>query len=519
VCVDLRIHRGVVMVLVRTAAKLAAAAVAVGFIVLTASSPSRLRAQVAPAPEYPMRLTADRALAFVRAADADLSYVPGEVLVKFRDGVSVAGQQRALRALRSRPSPSQLRWVGDVALWTDPAESDATILAAQLREQPEVEYAAPNAIYKLSMTPNDPGYGSRQWNLSAIDMPRAWDINPGGKAEVTVAVIDSGVTTVARSYIFQTWNGRATQNVVVPVGISPDFAAGRLVNPRDFIFWDGPVVDMDGHGTHVASTIGEDTNNLIAGAGIAYGASLMPLKVCVGYWEVQFALSASGYSGYVPQDSGGCAESEIADAIRYAADSGARVINMSLGGPMPSPVLKDALSYAVGKGAFVAISMGNAYDEGNPVEYPAAYAKDIPGVMSVGAVGRSLARAYYSSTGPHLEIAAPGGDFEDGGGSGLIWQATITPTDSDPAHIVLPRFDRYAEVAYQGTSMASPHVAGVAALLSSQGIDDPAAIEAVIKGTARFLGTADPATPGRNQEYGYGLVQPRAALRGLGVAR
>ncbi len=507
------------MVFLRTPARLAGAVAAVGFIVLTASAPARLVAQVEPSADYPLRLTADRALAFVKAADDRLDYLPGEVLVKFRDGVTVAGQQRALRALRSRPSPAQLRWVGDVAIWTDPAEIDATILAAQLREQPEVAYAAPNGIYKLSLTPNDPSYGSRQWNLSAIDMPRAWDINPGGKAEVTVAVIDTGVTTVARSYVFQTWNGRATQNVVVPFAISPDLPSARLINAHDFIFWDGPVVDMDGHGTHVSSTIGQETNNSLAGAGIAYEASVMPLKVCVGYWEVQFSLSASGYRGYAPLGSGGCAESEIADAVRYAADSGAKVINMSLGGPMPSPVLKDALSYAVSKGAFVAISMGNAYQEGNPVEYPAAYAKDIPGVMAVGAVGRSLSRAYYSSTGPHIEISAPGGDFEDGGGSGLIWQATIHPNDSDPERIVLPRFDRYAEVALQGTSMASPHVAGVAALLSSQGIDDPAAIEAIIKGTARFLGTPDPSTPGRNQEYGHGLVQPRAALRGLGVAR
>ena len=298
------------MVLVRTTAKLAAAAAAVAFIILTASSPTRLVAQVEPSSDYPLRLTAERALALVRAADDDLDYVPGEVIVKFQEGVTLVGQQRALRALRSRPSPSDLRWVGDVALWTDPTEADATILAAQLREQPEVAYAGPNALYRLSLTPNDPGYGPRQWNLPAIDMPRAWDINPGGDAAVTVAIIDGGVTTAARSYVFQTWNGRATQNVVVPFGLSPDFAASRLVNPRDFIFWDGPVVDMEGHGTHVASTIGEDTNNLIAGAGIAYAASLMPLKVCVGYWEVQFALSASGYRGYVPQDSGGCAEVE-----------------------------------------------------------------------------------------------------------------------------------------------------------------------------------------------------------------
>jgi serine protease len=163
--------------------------------------------------------------------------------------------------------------------------------------------------------------------------------------------------------------------------------------------------------------------------------------------------------------------------------------------------------------------MGNSHDEGDPVEYPAAYAAELDGVMSVGAVGPSLTRAWYSSTGPHIEISAPGGNDREGGISGLIWQATILPSDSVPATGAMPRFDRYAEVAHEGTSMAAPHVAGIAALIISQGVTNPAAVEALIKRTARFLGTPDAATRGRNQEYGYGLIQPRAALRGFGLAK
>jgi serine protease len=307
--------------------------------------------------------------------------------------------------------------------------------------------------------------------------------------------------------------------VLVPYGLNPDFAASRIVSPKDFVFWDGPVLDMQGHGTHVASTIGEDTNNELAEAGIAYHVKLMPVKVCVGYWEVQFALSASGFRGFVPTDVGGCPNSEITAGVRYAADSGAKVINLSLGGPKPSVTLRDALTYAVGKGAFVAIAMGNSHEEGNPVEYPAAYAAEIDGVMSVGAVGPSLTRAYYSSTGPHIEISAPGGNDREGGASGLIWQTTIFGRDSDPATVVLPRFDRYAEAGYEGTSMAAPHVTGIAALVISQGVTNPAAVEALIKQTARLLGTADGGTPARNQEYGYGLIQPRPALRGSGLAK
>ena len=489
-------------------------------LVMGVSSTRSVHAQtdewIAP---HHMFLTPERAFAMVLAADRHLDYVPGEVLIRFREGVGTIGQQRALMALRSRPSPDDLRWVGDFALATNDVELDANILAAQLRAQPEVAAAEPNYIYRTSATPNDPGFAQRQWNMTALDMPRAWDINPGANDSITVAVVDTGITAVARSYSFLTWNGRATQNVNVPYAINPDFKAARIVKPKDFVFWDGPVLDMQGHGTHVASTIGEDTNNSLAEAGIAYRVKLMPVKVCIGFWEVQFMLTASGVRGFAPEQVGGCPTSEIADGIRYAAANGATIINLSLGGPSPSSTIRDALSYAVDKGAFVAIAMGNSYESGDPISYPAAYAADIDGVMSVGAVGPSLQRSFYSDTGPHLEIAAPGGDSRDGGASGMIWQATILGTDSNPATIISPRFDRYAESAYQGTSMAAPHVAGVAALLMSQGVSAPAAVEKVLKRTALFLGGPDATSPGRNIEYGYGLVQPRAALRGIGFAQ
>jgi serine protease len=504
----------------RRVARNAGVTIAIGSLVLIESGPRSLYAQTEQwTPPHRMLLTPERALAIVLARDRKLDYVPGEVLVRFRAGVTGTAQQRALSALRSRPSVDDLRWIGDVAIVADRNELDANILAAQLASQPEVASAEPNYLYRTSHTPNDPGFIQRQWNMTALDMPRAWDINPGANDTIIAAVLDTGITSVARTYTFQTWNGRATQNVPVPFTMNPDIKASRIVDARDLVFWDGPVLDMHGHGTHVASTIGEDANNSLAEAGIASRVKLMPVKVCVGYWEVQFVMSASGYRGFVPTDVGGCPTSEVAEGIRFAADMGAKVINLSLGGTEPAPIVRDALSYAVGKGAFVAIAMGNEYEDGNPISYPAAYAADLDGVMSVGAVGPSLARAFYSNTGAHLEISAPGGDDRDGGAAGMIWQATIFRGDSDPGRVISPRFDRYAESAYEGTSMAAPHVAGIAALIISQGVTKPAAIESLIKRTGRFLGPPNAATPGRNDEYGYGLIQPRAALLGFGLAR
>jgi serine protease len=269
------------------------------------------------------------------------------------------------------------------------------------------------------------------------------------------------------------------------------------------------VLDMVGHGTHVAGTILQETNNSLGEAGIAHRARLMPLKACFGYWEVQFALAAAGTPGFVqPDETGGCTDAAIADAIRYAADNSAHVINVSLGGEDPSPVIFEALQYAVGRGVFVSIAAGNEYTEGNPVIFPAKYAEQLDGVVSVGAVGRSSRRAYYSTTGSYVEVVAPGGDDQDGGLEGVIYQSSLFEQDFEPQRVVRPRFERYAEVPSQGTSMAAPHVSGVAALLYSQGITAPSRIEGLLKSFARDLGAR-----GRDDEFGYGLVDAPAALR------
>jgi serine protease len=167
----------------------------------------------------------------------------------------------------------------------------------------------------------------------------------------------------------------------------------------------------------------------------------------------------------------------------------------------------------VSRGAFVAIAGGNDAEEGNPPSYPAVYAADFAGAMSVAAVAPSLRRARYSNTGSYIEIAAPGGSLY-GPDSEQVWQMLPNAADLGFFPRLSPSFSRYDPGFLAGTSMASPHVAAVAALLYSQGITNPAAIEAAIKRFARDLGA-----PGRDDEFGYGLVDARAALRGMGVVR
>lgn len=472
-----------------------------------------------PLPVAPM--SPERAQAFIDAASRGLDYLPGEVVVKFASGASVTSRLRALQAVRDRPGANALRWIGNgIAVLHDAGESDAHVIAQELSSQPEVIYASPNYIRRRLVVPNDKDYGALQWNFQSIDMPHAWDINPGANAGITIAIVDTGVTTFNGSMTFATWNGTAIQTISVPFATNPDLSAARLVSPMDFVTSLGTtVLDTDGHGTHVSSTAGEDTNNSVALAGIAYAAHIMPVKVCASYWDVQFSFSASGGRGFVPIDSGGCDDADLIAGINHAAANGANVINMSLAGPDEDPALLDAIKAAVNKGVFFAMAAGNEKEQGNPTEYPAAYGPSLEGAMAVGATNRSGNRAYYSNTGSYVEIAAPGGDDRDSdaSGSGYIWQATLSPSSNDPATVIFPRFDRYAEVGYEGTSMATPHVAGVAALLMAQGVTTPAAVEALLKRTAKLIGA--PSTPGgsRNDDVGNGLIQPRAALFGFGV--
>jgi serine protease len=450
----------------------------------------------------------------VRSSQGDtLPYVRGSIIVKFKDDAS----RGAITAATAQVAGT----IADRSSWADfdivdiPADVDAEAAAAAMRARPDVEYAQPRYRNHAMARPNDTLYGN-QWNFPAIDMERAWDIQPGASAEIIVAVLDSGmafqsgsVRYISRFPFRVTPNGQlypALGQVDVPFAAAPELGASgstRFASPRDFIWNDDLPVDLDGHGTHVAGTIGQLTNNGNGTAGMAYNVRLMPVKVIQGTWDDIFG------SPFVGTDD------VVARGVRYAADNGAKVINLSIGREEggPAPVVTDAIRYAVDRGVFVAVASGNTRADGNQPNRLAQPAPDIAGMVAVGAVGRTLNIAFYSTTGPYVELAAPGGDQRQGGVSAGILQQTLD-LDMLETYTQPPRADSFAFEYFQGTSMATPHVSGFAALLMQQGITNPAAIEAAMK---QF--STDRGATGRDDLYGFGLINPRATLRGLGLAR
>ena len=477
-----------------------------------------------------------------RVTSTGARYRPGRVIVKFRDESAMPARRDAVRSASGTGEISVRPSFADFdVVRIDPSE-DAEEAANVLRRRPEVQYAQVAHRVHALLVPNDPLYASQQWNLPLINMEKAWDIQPQAGSAITVAVIDSGMayqnsTITATLPAFRDKNGQsypALGRVVIPYSaasqlVSPT-GATRIVSPHDFVNETSTPLDFDGHGTHVSGTIGQLTNDGVGTAGVAFNVKLMPVKVLASEWDLLFA-------GFTNISDVGGSDDDVARGLRYAADNGARIINMSLGSSGPSdcavrpnqsdcsPVIEAAMRYAVGRGCFITVAGGNEFEDTvapfgvNPTSVLAEIASRIPGVVSVAAVDRGKAHAYYSSTGPYIELSAPGGSERGFGSNGFVRQQTFDFNFTDtfllaPDRFVAPRFDVFGYVGYIGTSMAAPHVAGIAAMLMQQGVTDPAAIEQLLESTAVDLGT-----PGRDNTFGFGLVDARAALRGLGLAK
>jgi serine protease len=422
-----------------------------------------------------------------KAAD----YVPHEVIVGYkreaRDATARAAEaHQGLHRMTSAPAP-------DSRILRLPRRVRASAAAARLRREPGVAYAEPNYIAHTAggFYPDDrgranvtQGWEKLQWNMlpaPGVDAPRAWsnliaDHRPGGQG-VVVAILDTGVA-------YRDWKQFYR---------SPDFKGTKFVDPHDFVDKSAYPLDREGHGTFVAGIVAESTNNRLDLTGLAYGASIMPVRV----------LDSQGEGD----------ETTIARGIRYAASHGAQIINLSLeflptqvksGKDIPQIV--SAIGFARRRGAIIVGAAGNDQDE--QIAYPAR----VPGVISVGATTRDRCLAAYSNGGSGLDIVAPGGGDdaivrEDPNchperNLPSIYQLTL----SDPPHWGQFGYPNY----YIGTSMASPEVAATAALvIASRVLGSHPSSDAVLtrlEQTATPLGGSAP-----NSIYGYGLLNAGAA--------
>lgn len=389
-------------------------------------------------------------------------YVPDEIIVKF-----VAGLSNEKIANINARNGAKVKYTSPYAgfkILKIPENRNVEKMVEIYSKNPNVEYAVPNSI--VTAFTDDPYY-SYQWNLYSnygINVEPAWVETTGNG--VIVAVLDTGVAYEDyRQY-----------------KVAPDLVNTKFVAGYDFINNDKHPNDDHSHGTHVAGTIAQSTNNNLGVAGVAYDCSIMPVKV----------LDKSG-SGTL---------SELVDGIYFATDKGADVISMSLGFPpeyYPGEALDDALEYAYLNGVTIVAAAGN--DATGVVSYPAAYGKCI----AVGATGYDGQLAPYSNYGDAIDLVAPGGNTRqdlngDTYGDGIL-QNTFNPTTKDPK-----AFGYYF---FQGTSMATPHVSGVAALLISQGASNNEVRDA-LESNARDLGD-----DGWDNIYGYGLIDAKAALDSL----
>lgn len=439
------------------------------------------------------------------AGDAHLGGLAGDTafdqfIVKYRTGSATAGTPAAIDRSLARAAPAvapdargnalALQHLRRMALGADVVRAsrrldrvDAATLMRRIAADPDVEYVEVDARMYPTLVPNDPFY-PQQWgyagSAASINAPAAWDRNTGNG--VVVAVLDTGITP----HSDLAGNLVAGYDFITSTTTSRD-GNGRDANPNDEGDWittasscyPGFTRNSSWHGTHVAGTVAARTNNGVGVAGVAFDARVQPVRV-LG----QCGGTTSDIADAIVWASGGAVSGVPANATP------ARIINMSLGGAGAcSTTFQNAINSAVGRGTAVVVAAGN-----DNVNVANAQPASCANVIAVGAVDSTGARAGFSNYGAGVDIAAPG--------VGVL-STLNTGTQTQGA-------ETYAY--YDGTSMATPHVAGVAALVQSrraamgQALFTPAQLEAHLKANV----TAFPATP--SQPIGTGLLNADAAV-------
>jgi subtilisin family serine protease len=463
----------------------------------------------------PARYTPDELIVRYRPSAIGAPAMGSSALASGSQGAAISGAIRSHIAAHMSASASGLKGVSPAIMAARirvPNPADIANVAAMLRSDPAVATVERNglvwreaATMRLpTLSSNDPFYAEQAWHYGMIDLPEAWAITTGS-ASVLVAVVDDGIrfdhpgiaaNLTRDGYDFVSNNVSTCSSG--DVGRSGD---GDGYDPDPTIPGvcpgDGGPGMVGGHGLHVAGTIGAVGNDGLGVSGVNWTVRIRPVRVLAidgsgtDYDVAQGILYAAG----LPADNGA--------GGTVKALTGAKVINLSLGGPDPTNLVHDAIIAATKEGALVVAGAGN--NATADPSYPAAF----PEVLSVSAVGPDRELASYSSFGSTIDIAAPGGDFADGqdqddpsfGVLSLIWAFNAGMPGYAFAH---------------GTSMATPHVAGVAALLLAQ---NPSLSVSQLR--SRLTDYAvDVGSSGRDNRYGAGIVNARNSLtQSLGPTR
>lgn len=326
-------------------------------------------------------------------------YVEGEVIVKFRPGMTIA-REAAIRAMGATVKRENLA-IGTTRLRL-PSSLTTQRAVAYLQTLSSIEYAEPNYTVRALAVPNDTDYNSRQWAPQMMQCPAAWDLNQGSSGTI-IAIIDTGVNLT-----------------------HPDLQS-KVTAGYDFANDDNDPTDDNSHGSHCAGIAAAATNNGVGMAGVGWNCRVMPIKVLSG--------------------GGGGSFDDVAAGITYAADNGAQILSLSLGGYGQQQAVEDACRYAWNRGCVILAAAGN--DNTDQKMYPAGYDAY---VIAVGSTNRQDSKSGFSNYGATwVDVAAPGGT-----GVGSSFQNEIYSTVLGTGY-----------ASYFGTSMACPNAAGVAGLVHS----------------------------------------------------